>query len=98
MGKLFLGWFRIPTLCSNCELRYERDPGYFLGSTYINYALTAFILTVSYFGLHVPAGYANRTLIFPLTVFCVIFPLAFFRYARSFWLALDCFLDAPASD
>lgn len=81
------------TVCPNCKLRYERGPGYFLGSTYINYALTTLLLTPSYIVLHFVAGIGNQILFPVLGVFCVLFPLWFFRYARALWLALDCYLD-----
>ena len=80
--------------CSNCRLRYERAPGYFLGSTYINYALTALTLTIAYVVLHFKAGYDNRTLMLPLVAYCVLFPLLSFRHARALWLAMDCYCDA----
>ncbi len=81
------------TDCPKCKLRYERGPGYFLGSAYINYALTALLLTPSYVVLHFGANYDNRILLPVLGAFCVLFPLWFFRYARALWLALDCFID-----
>ena len=79
--------------CPNCNLLYERAPGYFLGSTYINYALTAILLTSTYVGLHFFAEIDNKYLIWPLVIFCIAFPLFFFRYARSLWFALDCYFD-----
>jgi uncharacterized protein (DUF983 family) len=95
-GRLFDGWFRMPVECPHCKLRYERAPGYFLGSIYINYGVTAVALTVGYLVLHVAMGYTNRQLAAPLVGFCVGFAMFFFRYARSLWLAMDCFFD-PAS-
>jgi uncharacterized protein (DUF983 family) len=92
-GKLFRGWFRMHPTCPQCHLRYERDPGYFLGSAYINYGITAFLVTVAYMTLHYGARLTNRQLVAPLLAFCVVFPLFFFRYARSWWLAMDCFFD-----
>ena len=92
-GRLFAGWFRMVPECSDCQLKYERAPGYFLGSAYFNYGATALILTVSYMSLHFGAGFSNRALTPPLAAICVIFPLFFFRYARSLWLAMDCFFD-----
>lgn len=92
-GQQFVSWFRMPKRCADCALRFERGPGYFLGSAYVNYGLTAFILTVSYFALHFGAGWTNRELAFPLVAFCVVFPLFFFRYARSIWLGMDFYLD-----
>ena len=97
-GKLFFKAFRMYQNCPNCKLLYERDPGYFLGSTYINYGCTALILTVSYLVLHFIVGIENRSLFWPLVTFIVLFPLLLFRYARSFWLALDRFVDPDDPD
>lgn len=79
--------------CPECALRFERGPGYFLGSAYINYGLTALIMTVSYFALHFGAGWSNRQLAPFLLAFCILFPLFFFRYARSLWMGMDYWLD-----
>ena len=92
-GRLFRGWFRMHENCPDCGLKYERAPGYFLGSAYINYAITAVALTVLYVGLHFGAELSNRTLAAPLAIFCVVLPLFLFRYARSLWLAIDSYID-----
>jgi uncharacterized protein (DUF983 family) len=92
-GKLFLGWFRMYEACPNCKLKYERAPGYFLGSAYINYGLTAFIVTGAYMALRYGAGIPRATLAAPLLAFCVGFPLFFFRYARALWLSMDYYFD-----
>jgi len=84
--------------CPNCKLTYERAPGYFLGSAYINYALTALLITAAYVGFRFIGGVPSRLLMGPLAVFCVLFPLAFFRHARSFWLAMDYFFDPVEID
>ena len=92
-GKLFLGWFRMHSHCSDCNLTFDREPGYFLGSIYFNYGLTAVILTAAYltgFFLGVP----QKTLLYGLMAFCLLFPLWFFRYARSLWMGFDELLDA----
>ena len=83
----------MPERCDECQLKYERAPGYFLGSSYINYGLTAVALTVLYVALHFGAGWSNRELTVPLVGFCVLFPLFSFRYARGLWLAIDCHFD-----
>ncbi len=93
-GKLFRKWFSMYTHCSHCRLKYERDPGYFLGSTYINYAVTAVTVTTFYFITHFGMGYSNKQLTYFLGAYCVLFPLTFFRYARSLWLMIDSVFDA----
>ncbi len=81
--------------CSECNLKYERAPGYFLGSAYINYGLTAIIITASYIGFHFIGRVPNGQLAPWLVGFCVLFPLSFFRFARGLWLSMDCYFDAP---
>jgi len=93
-GRLFVGYFKMHTHCPGCNLKYERAPGYFLGSTYINYGLTA----VLYVALHFGIRFDNRTLSRPLAAMCVLVPLYNFRYARSLWLAIDCYFDVAGFD
>lgn len=93
VGRLFRGWFRMNTECSECGFLFDRPAGYFLGSTYINYGLTALITTISYVVLHFGFGWENQVLMPGLVAFCLFFPLVFFRFARSLWLSLDSFID-----
>jgi uncharacterized protein (DUF983 family) len=92
-GVLFIGWFTMPERCSACGLKYERAPGYFLGSAYINYGAIALLTTVSFivlrFGFHVDTVRIK----YPLLAVAMILPLYTFRYARALWLALDCHFD-----
>ena len=95
-GKLFKGWFQMQPACEHCGLTYQREPGYFLGSIYFNYGLTALLVVVFFFGLFLGAGISPQMLLWPLAVFCFVFPLWFFRYARSLWLGFDHYFD-PSS-
>ena len=92
-GDLFRNWFIMYPTCSHCGLRYERAPGYFLGSAYVNYGIIALTLTVMYVGLHFGAEISNEWLAGPLVGYCTLVPLFLFRYARSWWLAMDCYFD-----
>ena len=47
-GKLFAGWFKMHGECLHCGAKLEREPGFFLGSIYFNYGLTALIVGVTY--------------------------------------------------
>ena len=83
--------------CDQCQLRYEREPGFFLGTIYFNYGLTSLVAATSYpiahFGLRLPRTYV----ILAIVMFVVIFPVWFHRYARSLWLAFDHYVD-PRND
>jgi uncharacterized protein (DUF983 family) len=91
-GKLFIGWFKMPTECATCGLVYQREPGFFLGSIYFNYGLTALLVIAAYF-IGFFSGVHPSVLLWSLTAFCFLFPLWFFRYARSLWLAFDQYWD-----
>ncbi len=92
-GKLFSSWFRMPRECEACGLKFEREPGYFLGSIYFNYGATALIVTVAALSMLLFTDVSERTLLLSLGTFCVLFPMWFFRYARALWMAWDHFAD-----
>ena len=97
-GPLFRNWITMHDRCSHCQLKYERAPGYFLGSTYINYGFIAITLTAMYMGLHFGAGISNQVLTPPLIAYCIVVPIILFRYARAWWLAMDCYFDPTSFD
>jgi uncharacterized protein (DUF983 family) len=97
-GPLFVNWVRMHTDCAQCHLHYEREPGYFLGSVYFNYGLTALLVTIGYFTLYFSGLTSDRTTLVAITALALLFPLWFFRYARSLWLGFDHFWDPMAGD
>lgn len=98
VGRLFRGWITMPHHCEHCGLVFERAPGFFLGSTYLNYGFTTVTLMALYMSLHFGLDISNATLAVPLLLYCVCVPLIVFRYARAWWLAMDCLLDTPEVD
>jgi hypothetical protein len=93
-APMFSGLFRTHERCAHCHLKYEREPGYFLGSIYINYGVTALLLTVAWITLRFGYGFDSRRLVIGLAAFLLVFQMFFFRYGRALWLALDCQFDA----
>jgi uncharacterized protein (DUF983 family) len=94
-GYLFQSWFRMRKQCDWCGLVYEREPGFFLGSAYVNYTVTGgtvVLVSVMYFAFLMDK--VPKWVVFgPLGVFCLLLPMWFFRYARSLWLAIDQYWD-----
>ncbi len=87
--RLFSGWFSMARECPLCGLRFERAQGYFVGAIYINYTATAVIMIAGYLLLW---RYTELSAVQQLMIwvpFGVLFPLWFFRYSRSLWLALE---------
>ena len=95
---MFSGLFRTRDKCPDCGLKFEREPGYFLGSIYLNYGVTALVSTVTWtvlrFGYDLPA----RPVLAGLGFFCVLFPTLFFRPARALWLALDLHVQTAGQE
>lgn len=88
-GKLFRGPFTMHDACSNCGRPFDRGPGFFLGSIYFNYGITAILVIVIYFTCFFTEILTDRQLLVTLSIFALIFPLWFFRYARALWVAFD---------
>jgi uncharacterized protein (DUF983 family) len=90
VGKLFTGWFRMPDACPGCGLDIKREQGYYIGAMYINYGATTLVILAVALPLidRVPL----QQLLWPLAAFSVVFPVWFFRYSRSLWLAADLYI------
>lgn len=87
----------MPERCSECGLDFRREPGFYLGSIYINYGLTAFIVTITYIAAMANGYGRSPYLLWGTLAFCVVFPVWFFRYARSLWLGMDQYVDRDSS-
>jgi uncharacterized protein (DUF983 family) len=88
-AKIFRGWFAMHDTCPACGRRFNRDAGYLLGSIYFNYFMTAVLVMAIYFSLFFNDLLTDPQRLAVLTVFTVLFPTWFFRYARALWMAFD---------
>ena len=75
--------------CSQCDLRYEREQGYFVGAIYVNYVVTAVMCLAVPVGLDVAIGLPVWVQLAIAFVIALLVPVGFFRYARSLWLGVD---------
>lgn len=92
-GKLFRGRFMMHKACPHCGLVFEREPGFFLGSIYINYGLTALIVSIAYPVLLLSGAVREKPLLMGAISFTVVFPMLLFPWARSLWLGFDQWHD-----
>lgn len=90
---LFHGWFRMMESCALCGLRFERAQGYFVGAIYVNYAVTVIIAIGLFLLLWGLLGFSTRAQLLVIVPIVLFFPLWFFRYSRSLWLALEWSLN-----
>ena len=66
-----------------------RDAGYHLGSIYFNYGITAVLVIVIYFTMFFRDWLTDTQRLVVLSLFAILFPMWFFRYARALWMAFD---------
>ena len=92
-SRLFTGWFAMLPRCGFCGLRFERAQGYFVGAIYVNYGVTVLIAMAGYFVLWNTTTISTAGQLALWVPFVVLFPLWFFRYSRSLWLALEYLLN-----
>lgn len=90
VGRLFKGWFTMHEGCGHCGLSYAREPGFYLGSIYLNYGATVILTGGLYALLVLAAGWSHQATLAVCLAMAVVFPVWFFRHARSFLLAMDC--------
>ena len=92
-GKMFRLWLVMHPTCPNCGVKFEREPGFFLGSIYINYGLTALIVAVLYPILLFNKVVPETPLLIGSLAFTLLFPVFIFPWARSLWLGFDQWHD-----
>jgi uncharacterized protein (DUF983 family) len=88
-GALFASWFRMHDVCPVCDLRFEREPGYFVGAIYVNYAITAVLCLGGPIALDVAFGIPLWAQLVLACLLAALVPIVFFRYSRSLWLCID---------
>ena len=81
------------TRCAGCGLRFERAQGYWVGAIYVNYGVTVMVALGGALALWAWTGLSTARQLWLWLPFVVLFPLWFFRYSRSLWLALEWLLN-----
>jgi uncharacterized protein (DUF983 family) len=75
--------------CALCGLRFERAQGYWVGAIYVNYAVTTVIAVGGYLLLWRTTSLSTGAQLALWVPFVVLFPLWFFPWSRSLWLAVE---------
>jgi uncharacterized protein (DUF983 family) len=89
-GKVFAGFVTMNLCCPRCGVRFEREPGYFLGSLYASYFLSVGILTVFYLLISAlfPHWSSLQAAAVALVPYAPFIPLIY-RYSRVIWMHID---------
>jgi uncharacterized protein (DUF983 family) len=92
------GWLEMHERCPVCHLKFEREPGYFLGAMYVSYALAIppFLLFVSAFWLLAHWRY-ELALLGAFFAYLPFVPMAA-RISRVVWIYIDQKFDPSKSE
>jgi len=88
-GTLYATFFGMREACPVCGFRYEREPGYFIGAIYLNYAVTVGLAMGLVLVLDWTIGLTLTQQLAIAVPLVSVVPVLFFRWSRSLWLALD---------
>jgi uncharacterized protein (DUF983 family) len=91
--SLWRGWLAMNERCPVCNLKFEREPGYFLGAMYVSYALAIppFLLLVTAFWLLAHWRY-ELALLGAFVAYLPLVPMAA-RLSRVVWMYIDQTFD-----
>ena len=79
--------------CSVCDLKFEREPGYFLGAMYLSYGLGVLIMAPIAALLWVLTGlWITKVIIWAFVLFLPSAP-TITLFARVLWIYLDQSVD-----
>ena len=93
-GLVFRGRFAMNNQCPACALRFEREPGYFVGAMYISYAIAVVLIGgfTLLTGIFLPEWPLYGLLGIAVAAFLPFVP-ALFRYSRIIWMHIDRAID-----
>ncbi len=92
-ASLWRGYLSMHEKCPVCGLKYEREPGYFMGAMYISYLGSILPTLAIALVLWRWSGWSFNAVM--LGTFACYLPLvpAVTRWARVLWIYMDRFID-----
>ena len=92
-GAVFESLWQMHPLCPSCQLKYEREQGYFVGAMYVSYGMALALYAPLVVVLTVLGGFSAIQCILTIAVTIPFLVPLLFRYSRVLWMHLDQFLD-----
>ncbi len=91
--SIYRGFPRMCERCAVCDLKFQREEGYFLGAMYISFCLALVIIALIAVLLWVITGWwITRVTIWAVVLFLPLAP-AISLFARVLWIYLDQTFD-----
>jgi uncharacterized protein (DUF983 family) len=89
-GRLYRRGLEMHVRCPQCDLLYEREPGYFIGAMYISYGMATMLIGLLMWLLHLalPEWDLGWIVLLATALFLPLGPMVS-RYARTIWMYFD---------
>ena len=92
-SSVFLGFPKMYERCPWCDLKFEREAGYFLGAMYISYILGVGIIVLFAFALWALTGWwVTKSTFWAIVLFLPLAP-AITYFSRVLWIYMDQSFD-----
>jgi uncharacterized protein (DUF983 family) len=92
-SSIFAGFPKMHECCPVCGLKFEREPGYFLGAMYISYGLALFTIVGLSVLLWICTNWSlQKTIVWALLLFVPLAPVLTL-FSRVLWIYLDQAID-----
>jgi uncharacterized protein (DUF983 family) len=92
-SSIFRGFPKMCERCSLCDLKFEREPGYFLGAMYISFALGVLVMAPIAAVLWFFTDWWITKIILWAAILFLPFAPTITLFARVLWIYLDQRID-----
>jgi uncharacterized protein (DUF983 family) len=91
--SIFRGFPKMRERCPVCDLKFEREPGYFLGAMYVSYGL-GLVIVANFAALlwSITGWWITKDTIWAVVIFLPLAP-TITLFARVLWIYLDQTID-----
>jgi uncharacterized protein (DUF983 family) len=92
--KVFEGWFKMYERCPRCAHLYERESGYWVMAIVINTAVMEALFAILFLSV-VLASMPDvdwRSLLIALVITNGMFPVFFYPFSKTIWVAIDLYM------
>jgi uncharacterized protein (DUF983 family) len=96
-GGIFKGWFSLKERCPHCDVLYEPEDGYLLGSYVVNIGITAVAAVAIVVWLMIASDLSVLQIQIIGAGLAVGLPVFLYPYTQLFWISLDL-LFHPTKD
>jgi uncharacterized protein (DUF983 family) len=91
--SIFRGFPKMCARCSVCDLKFEREPGYFLGALYVSYGLGVLLMAPMALLVWYLTGWRITKVMICSVVLFLPFAPTITLFARVLWIYLDQSVD-----